>query len=824
VVTARNSSFFHLSAFLSGISILVYEIIWVRQLALIFGNTIMATTIVIAIFMAGLGFGSLYFGRKVDKTLQPLGLFSILQFSIAVFALAAFIVFQRLPNLQRTLYQALPTNVFSLIVIIFITSLFMIVPTLFMGGTLPILSKALVQNKRRIGRSIGFIYGFNTMGSILGALITGFFLIATLGQRASILFAVLINIMLGLGTRNKPGSPYAAIEEGKGNDVGNVHSSLIVVAGLVGFCGLAYEILWARSLHIFLANSTYTFTSILVIFLSGITIGSLFFARYLAARKRLVIILAACQIIIGMYAIIIARSLNDLPSLLYSIRGVLQIPVLRLIVPALLLSFVMAFVPTLCMGVSFPLVCKLFAPTLRNLGKNIGKVFVINTAGSIAGSLVAGFLLIPLLGVVKSIIFIAFINLIVGLFLVAKFTKLKKPHIMIINICVLLIALVLTWNAFQNYMILPPSVFRTKMRADKILLYKETSQGTVIVNEDRHTSIRACYINNSAVCGTTYDALKVVKLLGHLPFFINPDAESVLIIGFGIGITSSAVAAHDVTKIDCVEICSGVKTAASFFSHFNNDVVKDPRIKFINDDGRHYILLAQDKYDVISCDPTHPTLGCNNLYTREYFENCKRLLKPDGVICQYLPLHKVSLFEFKTLIRTFTEIFPHTTIWLAQSHGILVGSDKNIKLDFLEFSSRILALNDAILQDPYLIATSFILDADAIHDFVKNAHINTDDLPYLEFFTPKSVRRENWHVNLIALLDKRSNLGSIFFNIDDPEKMERYLKGQSLFYSSLVYKNMGDLRKSIRALEQAAIFNPENMEILTILKSELTDF
>ncbi|MGB3479752.1 MAG: fused MFS/spermidine synthase [bacterium] len=824
MVTARNSSFFQLYAFLSGISILVYEIVWARQLALIFGNTIIATTIVIAIFMTGLGFGSLYFGRKVDKTLQPLRLFSVLQFSIGAFAIVAFIVFQKLPDIERTLYRVLPTNALSLLIIIFITSLFMIIPTLFMGGTLPILSKALVQNERRIGQSIGFIYGFNTMGSIIGALITGFFLIATFGQATSILFAVIINILLGLGSRKKFPCSSAATKISKSSATENVPSSLIVVAGLVGFCGLAYEILWTRSLHIFLANSTYSLTSILVIFLSGITIGSILFAKYLGTRKRLIIVLAACQTIIGIYAIITALLLNDLPSLLYSIRSVLQIPVLRLILPALLLSFIIAFIPTLCMGISFPLLCKLFAPTLQSLGKNVGKIFIINTTGSIAGSLVAGFLLIPLLGVVKSIIFIAFINLFIGLFLIAKSTSLKKTQIMIIDACVLLTGLVLTWNALHDYMILPPSIFRTKMRADQILLYKETSQGTVIVNEDQHTGIRACYINNSAVCGTTYDALKVVKLLGHLPFFINPDAETALIIGFGIGITSSAVAAHDVTKIDCVEICSGTKTAANFFSHFNNNIVKDPRIRFINDDGRHYVLLAQNKYDVISCDPTHPTLGCNNLYTREYFEDCKRLLNTGGVICQYLPLHKLSLFEFKTLIKTFTEVFPHTTIWLAHSHGVLMGSDKNIKLDFLQFSSQIFALDDDILQDPYLIATSFILDENAVHDFVRNARINTDNLPYLEFFTAKSVRPQNWHLNLIALLDKRSDLTRIFINIDDPGKMKRYLKGQNLFYSSLVYKNKGDFAKSISALELAARFNPENIEILTILKSELAKF
>jgi spermidine synthase len=318
--------------------------------------------------------------------------------------------------------------------------------------------------------------------------------------------------------------------------------------------------------------------------------------------------------------------------------------------------------------------------------------------------------------------------------------------------------------------------------------------------------------------------LKVVRLLGHLPFFVNPDADTVLVVGFGIGITSSAVAEHDVTSIDCVEICPGVKTAAKFFSRFNKNVFNDPRVKFISDDGRHYVLLTNKKYDIISCDPTHPTLGCNNLYTKEYFVSCKRLLNPGGVICQYLPLHKLSLPEFRTLIRTFSSVFPHTSVWLAHSHGILLGHNEPIQLDFAQFTDQLAELADDILDDPYLIATSLILDENAVHHFTKDAGINTDDRPVLEFFTPSSLRRENWHINLIELLKYRSDITNTFADIDDLDKMSRYLKGQRLFLSSLVYKNQGDIKRSISALKAAVKVNPENNEILSILESELRQF
>lgn len=810
--------------FLSGFSVLVYEIIWARQLSLIFGGTVIATTVVIAVFMAGLGFGSIFFGKRVDRTVHPLKLFSIVQFGICISSTLAFFAFGKLAAFHRILNLALKGSSVSTLFIILISSLFMLIPTFLAGGTLPIISKELVNDRNKIGWGVGWVYAVYTLGSMFGAFVAGFFLIAHFGQALSLTFAVVINLLLGFGSRlwltNKTSITETPKDKSQGSLQQAMSSNLLVIVGLIGFCGLAYEILWTQALHIFLANSTYSFTSILIVFLFGIALGSILFARFFEANKQPIALLATCQTIIGLYVIVGAFLLNDLPGLLFSIRSALQVPVLRLILPGLLLSFIIGFIPTLCMGISFPLLCRLLAPSLQNLGKNVGKVFFTSTMGSIVGSLIAGFLLIPILGIVKSLISIAFINLGIGLFLCVVFESKKKMRFVIAESCALVIALLLTWSAFGKHMVLPPSMFRSKMRADRILFYIETSQGTVIVNEDKLTGIRACYINNSAVCGTTYDALKVVRLLGHLPFFINPDADTVLIVGFGIGITSSAVAEHDVTNIDCIEICPGVKAAAKFFSRFNKDVVTDPRVKFISEDGRHYVLLTNKKYDIISCDPTHPTLGCNNLYTKEYFVSCKRLLNPGGVICQYLPLHKLSLNEFKTLIRTFSSVFPHTSVWLAHSHGILLGHDRSIQFDFNEFSKHLFGLNDDILDDPYLVAISLILDENSVRNFTADARINTDDRPILEFFTPSSLRRENWHINLIELLNHRSDVTNTFTNIDDRGKMNRYLKGQNLFLSSLVYKNKGDIARSISALKAAAKINPENNEILSILKSE----
>ena len=824
--TSSNQAVLLILCFLSGFSTLIFEVIWIRILSLVFGTTISAVAIVVAVFIAGLGIGSIYFGKKVDKTNNHLKFFSFLQFGIGISSLITLIIFCYLPIIYKSIYLTLNTEKISMFLIITLSIIIMFIPTFLMGGILPALSKIFVKRREEIGKGVGLLYAVNALGSIMGAFLTGFFFILYCGQTITQILSIAIVIILGFVSFFMSSYKAVIYEQKKRTSMRKYSDHIIkislLVAGLSGFCALSYEILWTRSLHIFIANSTYSFISILIIYLTGISIGSFIFAKYLNNKKQLLLLLAICQTAIGVYVIITALFLNELPSLLFSIRNILGIPVLRIFIPGLLLSFVIAFLPTLFMGISFPLICKICTQKIDNLGHNVGKVYFINTIGGIIGSLIAGFVLIPVFGVLKSIISVAFINLLLGMALIVLEPDLqRKTRFIAVNCCIIFIGIFLARLGMKNPMVLPPSMFRTPTRSDKILYYKETSQGTIIVSEDRFTRIRACYINNSAVCGTTYDALKVVKMLGHLPFFINPDAQNALIIGFGIGITASAVAEHDVSQIDCIEICPGVKDAAKFFSTFNNDVIQNPKINFVGGDGRNYILLTNKKYDIISCDPTHPTLGCNNLYTKEYFQLCKSILKENGVMCQFLPLHKLSLNEFKILIKTFSSVFPHTTVWLAHSHGILVATDHELDIDFTILRNNLQNLQDDILFDPYLFTISLLCDEDATNRFTKGATINTDNNPYLEFFTPNSIKRENWDINLSALIKFRIDPQKIITNIDDKDKLNRYLIAQKYFLNGLIYKNRGDIRNLIESFKMALEINPENVETKIFLENEL---
>jgi len=361
--------------------------------------------------------------------------------------------------------------------------------------------------------------------------------------------------------------------------------------------------------------------------------------------------------------------------------------------------------------------------------------------------------------------------------------------------------------------ILPPSIFRSTQTHHELKYYKETAEGTVVVAEDKKTGVRSCYVNNNAVCGVTYDALKVVHYMGHLPMFFNPKAKNAMIIGFGIGVTTSALAQHPLENIDCVEICPGVKEAAPLFEKFNRKVWKNPKVNFIPGDGRNYLLVTRKKYDIISCDPVHPGLGSGSLYTKEYFELCKKLMKPGGVISQYLPLHKLTLEDLKTLLNTFYTVFPHAMIWIAQTHGVLIGSPRELRLSFSDIRAVIDRIDDPFFKDPYLLASALLLNQAGIKAFVGNhALIHSDNHPVLEYFSPQSVETQHHYTNISELLRSRQPAGKLILDVPHPLLLEQYIQGQPFYIQGIFHHNQGQGVQALRLFQQALAVNPGNQE------------
>lgn len=814
-----------LITFLTGISLFIYEILWMRMLALMFGTTTLALAVVIAVFLAGMGSGNLYFGHRADRTRSPARIFAMCNFGIALFALIVFSAMrssnQTFPVL-RSLFH-IESGGPSLVIILSIMLMF--VPTFLMGALLPFLGRMYVSDRIEIGRGIGWLYASHTMGNIVGILMATYVLIPLYGTLFThtiavitnggvgflvIVFPVLFRYKTDLGT------------EPRRRTARRSHTLFLVIAGITGFCALALEILWTRVLRTYVTNSTYSVSAVLIVYLTGLSFGSIVYFKTLHRRAG-PWLLAISLLIIGYYALASLFIINRLPEVLFLIKNVLAIPVFRVALPGIALAAILIFIPAACMGLTFPLLCHLYTNNVEHLGRGIGSISFINTYGSVAGSIFATLVLIPIAGITRSIGIVALIICISALLVLAlslrqrKFSRIVMPHLAVFFITLILFSL-----SMRQTMILPPSISRSAQRSERILYYNETYDGTVIVTEDTRTDIRACYINNNAVCGTTYDALKVVKMLGHLPYFFNPDARQACIIGFGIGITTSSLALHGLDTIECVEICPGVAQATRFFNIYNHAVLKNRHVHFFSQDGRIHLLTTRTGYDIISCDPTHPTLGCNNLYTREYFQLCKERLAQGGVVCQYLPLHKLSLHEFKMAIRTFLSVFPHVTVWLAHAHAIMVGTRHEQHLDFNDMTDILQDIDDAILHDPYDLTISLILNEQAARSFIGDGPLNTDDHPYLEFFSPASTAKDNWDRNLYEMLCWRIDPADIIQGIPEPDKLARYLAAQRYFLSALIYKNRGQLDDMLKAMEMAYSINPASDEIRFFLEHERT--
>lgn len=802
--------------FFSGFSALIYEVVWARLLMLAFGSTMIANTVVISAFMLGLGIGGLYFGYYVDKIKNPKRLFSFLQIGIGIFAFFLLIYFPKFPDLYKGIINTFHLSQSgSLLFIFLIASIALLVPTFLMGGTFPVVNRVYIQKDSEIKKGIGLLYGINTLGGVLGAILAGFLFIRNFGLAMTQLIAIFMNLIIGVSILLQKTMP-EEISKKETEDfkvqrsgMSNLAKVLPYIGGFTGFASIACEVLWIRALSIFLTNSTYTFTIILIVFLTGIFIGSLVFTK-ISGRYSLKEVFARVQILTGLYIIIGSLFMHRLPSLLFALQNLLEFPFFRMFLPAFLLSVVVVLIPAIFMGISFPLICSLYSKEIKRLGNKIGKVYFLNTIGSALGSLIAGLLILHYLGVIRGLTIVAFVNLGIGFILTLY---LKKN---LVNFLIFTLTIVFSVFAFQKRLILPPSLYQRPNRQDRVLYYKETRDGTVIVSEDRMTGIRSCYLNNSAVIGTTYDALKVVKMLGILPFIFNPNAKDVLVIGFGVGITTSAISQYDIRQIDCVEICPGLREASKYFTNFNKYIFNNPLVNFIPNDGRNFLLLSNKRYDVISCDPTHPILGSGNLYTKEYFLLCREDLKEDGVVCQYLPFHKLSPDEFKSLIKTFADVFPYTSIWLGYSHGVLVGTIKPQEIDFESLKK----IRDEILNDPYLLAISCLLDKKAMERLVNNAGINTDCRPILEFYTPASLRRENWEYNIKSVFEKRIDVRLFITGIEDYTRLEKYLLAQINFIEGLIFQNRGDRQSMVNSLKKALEINPENQEIRIFLKNQ----
>ncbi len=826
--------------FLTGVSFLIYEVSWFRMLSLALGATVKASTIVLVAYMGGFGLGAWFWGRLAGRKFTHRRLLMVLLIAIGISGLLAFLAIQfGLPYFYGFLASMGLGVGESGVIALLVSLLLMLIPAFFMGGVLPVASGLFIHSDALLASKVGHLYAWETLGSALGGLATGFLLIRLFGQQNTVFIAVGLNFISLIPLilyhepdvvpvvnqpKDIPAKPVRKKENIKTNKIAQEHilNRYVAILGTFafGFAAIGLQIAWFRIFRIYMTNTGYTFSLISSMVILGLFAGSRFFAsradRQQSAKTMLnLMVIASAVILVGFFLLVY------LPQLvMFPLVGDEDAYLMRIIVIPVISSLLVILPLTFLSGYAFPLACALYTSGYKEVSDSIGRVLFYNTLGTITGPLLTAFVLIPFLGSGLSVVFFALFLMITAFVLVRKLKPLGpapvQKYLSISLGVILLIVLVVS----PKVKILPPSFTRFDR---EIIEYSESVEGTWVVGREPGGKGKALatYVNNSAVIGSSYDAIKVVKMVGHLPFFTGLECKNVLVVGFGIGVTTSAIASHpEVQHIDCIELVAGLKDAAHYYSGLNNNIQNDKRLKVIPGDGRHYLQATGKKYDLISSDPTHPILGSGSLYTFEYFELCRSRLNTGGMVSQYLPLHKLLPEDFLSIIKTFHSVFPGATVWLGQNHAVLLGSVEPLKVDFEKWAQRIEASAEDIYfyKNPYHLAANMSLDASAIEAFPKNIRMNTDNRPLAEFFKFSAFNNENIVLNLDYLDQHRVDVSDVFYNIPDKTMMQRFVAGNRLFTEGVAADLQGNRQALLYKLQQAATVNPENEEYPFLMK------
>ncbi|HVN37820.1 MAG TPA: fused MFS/spermidine synthase [Myxococcota bacterium] len=768
----------HALFFASGATALVYQVVWVRSLSLILGASHLAVSIVLAAFMAGLALGAVSIGRRISGSARPLRIYASLELGIALCALA---LPWGLAGVQRAyvgIAQALEDESGGATAAALVRALLafgsLVIPTFLMGGTLPVLVAALVRRRSELHARLASLYAINTAGAAAGAALGGFVLLPALGVRHSELVAAAGNVAIGvvalLWDRVRAGAPdtaETAIETT--GDAGTRPSPDEDVSGLrlvfastavCGFGALALEVLWSRAISVVIGSNVYSFTVMLVAFLCGIALGS---AIHGALPRRLPIG--------AHFALLAAAIAASTLAVSFAIPRLPELVAWRPIATtagfdswtALGLCFLVMLVPCVLHGMAFPLAgearAKLEARTARSVGDLVG----LNTAGSIAGSLAAGFVLIPGLGMQRSLLGISalYASAAIGI-ATAALTRGRAPRPLAALSALAAVAAVWVgvfslrpWDtrmigAFRNNESV--DLQRAGERGDAgfsdttVLYYREGRGSTVSVVEDS-ASVRRLQIDGKVVASDAASDLRHEVLLGHLPVLAHPAPRSALVVGLGAGVTLGAVAAHpELESITVVEIEPAVAPASRLFAHVQRDPLADPRVHLVLQDGRNYLLATSRRFDVITADPIHPWVrGSGYLYTTEYYELARAHLAEGGVMCQWLPLYQLSPDDLRAAVGAFVDVFPDATLWSTPADAVLIGTTRPLRIELPDWRRRLASpkvheeLARVGLSDLLSLIAEFTSTADGMRRFAEGARRNTDDNVFLEFSSPRQM-------------------------------------------------------------------------------------
>ncbi len=687
----------------SGATALVYEVVWAKFLAQMFGSTIYAQTVVLAVFMGGLALGNRIFGGWADGLRQPVKAYGALEILIGIYAF----LFPALDRLTDKIFIALGSPIVEhagwlLALKGILSAALLLGPTILMGGTLPLLAAWLQKFSADAGQRSARFYSVNSLGAVTGAALAGFYLVQNFGMIATIQITATANIVIGASAilLNRSGWLNQPIERAEKTDAAATPELPAteraifwagVMVALTGGVSMGLELLASRSLALIFGSSLQSFAVVLIAFILGIGLGS----AWVASPKRtgktgektvvLLLCLAAAWVTLLIFNIEqwvdfyrIARIGLSRTPVGYVYHELLTVGI----------ALVILGIPAALIGAVLPLMMRAVSAAGVPLGARVGALLTWNTLGAVAGTLITGFGLMPYCGLRNAFGVLAMVLALVALILAARrfwFTGIFGTT----AVCIAIICLfILGGESWRNVM--SSGIFRIRettfgstlmaFRKEhfKILFYEDGPDATVSVEQvdgiiaPAELGLRT---NGKPEAGTQLD-LSTQLLVSHLPMLANPGAKDVFVLGLASGMTAGAILAYPINRLDIAENCEAVIHASKFFDDWNHHVLSDPRTHLWREDARTVLTLRPQKYDVIINEPSNPWfVGTGSVFSREYYQLAASRLKPGGILAQWFQVYETQDDMVELVLRTFSSVFPYVEIWDAGAGDIvLVGS------------------------------------------------------------------------------------------------------------------------------------------------------
>ena len=741
--TSRRSGSFVFAAalFCSGAAALVYQVLWIKQLSLIVGVEVFSIAIAVSAFFAGLALGGFVIGCWADRLPNPLYLYAMLEAAIAVLGVVS------------TLLMAHTARHFAIAethlgVLAWLLPFMLVgVPALFMGGTIPVAVRSRSMGREEIAGTGGAIYAVNTAGGIVGTLCCSLAFIPWFGVFGASLAAASLNLVsasiayaLGRTVR----SPQVTSSPAELTGLTREAWLALALYSVAGGFALGYEVVWSQAIVQFLTTRSFAFSIVLATYLAGLALGSALYSQYANKASDHWEVFGALIAAAGLIALAEFTALGIWQLRIQALIGDLVYAVFKDQFAQMCARFIVAavgivFLPTLLLGAAFPAALRLIVGE-GEVGRDVGRVIALNTAGGIAGTLIAGFVLVPKLGLVKTIGLLAVIAAAIGIVAVfqgSRENKRMRWAVVSIGVAALVCSVATPADRLARLLAMTRG-------GGTLVSYEESKAGTVaVIEQSSGTNIfRRLYIQGASNSGDAMPSIRYMRLQALLPLIIHRGTpRSALVIGFGTGITAGALLQYPaLDRRICAELLPAVVKSGSAF-HGNYGASHDRNLQIRIRDGRRELMRSDDRYDVITLEPPPPpSSGVVNLYSRDFYQLAATRLQPEGLFAQWLPIATQNDEDTRSLVRSFLDVFPSATLWTTELHEmLLIGSLTPIELDADRIAQRfnqpsvIAALSEVGVASPAALLATWVTGREGLELYADGVRPVTDDHPLIEY-------------------------------------------------------------------------------------------